>query len=334
LGADYNDERYDGPIWYDGVAPDLDLFNPVLGTAPHYFPTRADFQPWGSVQKWIGLYAQDQIHISDRLIVNVGGRFDRAKGAFSPDPVADAVTETAFKPRFGAVYLPAPNVSLYAQYQEGFGPNNGRSSAGTAFKGQTATQTEIGVKWQSSDGSLIATLAAFDLTKQRLLTADLSTPDPLDRVAIGEVRNRGIELDVSGQVTERLSVIGSYAYSDAQTTKDDSGFQGKRYQGVPRHAGSIWVRYQATNAFAFGGGVFAEDDRPGDLGNTFLLPGYGRVDAFAQYAFAVNDIRWIAQINVNNIFDQRYFAGVYNNSRDFILPGSPRAATFTLRAAF
>lgn len=333
FGADYNDERYDGPIWYDGVAPDLDLFNPMLGTAPRYYPTRAEYQPWGSVQRWIGLYAQDQVHINDKIIVNFGGRFDRAKGAFSPSPITDAVSETAFKPRVGAVYMVAPNLSTYVQYQEAFGPNNGRSSAGTGFRGQTATQTEIGIKWQSEDGAFLASLAAFDLRKQRLLTADLSTPDPLDRIAVGEVRNRGIEVDVSGRVTEKLSLIGSYSYSDAVTTKDDSGFQDKRYQGVPRHAGSIWVRYQATDALALGGGLFTEATRPGDLGNTFVLPGYGRVDAFVQYAFSVNDIRWTAQLNVNNIFDQRYFTGVYNNSRDFILPGSPRAAMFTLRAA-
>lgn len=338
IGADGDWERYDGPIFYaagsDVGAPPLDLFNPAIGSAPKIYPDRSAYTPYGSIQKWFGLYAQDQIHLTDQWILNLGGRFDNATFAFSPDPLADAVSETALKPRVGLVFLPRPNISLYVQYQEGFGPSNGRSSSGQVFSGQTADQIEVGAKYQSPGKTLLATLALYDLRKQNLVTGNPATPDPNDSIAVGEVRNQGIELDVSGQLTQRFSLIASYAYANAVTTRDFSGYQGLAYEGVPRHAGSLWGRYQATEALAFGGGVFMEAKRPGDLANSYTLPGYARLDLFTQYRFVAGPARWTLQLNLQNILDQRYFAGIYRNARDFILPGSPRAVMGTIKAEF
>ncbi len=58
----------------------------------------------------------------------------------------------------------------------------------------------------------------------------------------GEVRSRGLELDASGQLSERWSLIGSYAYTDAEVTKDPA-LQGKRLQNVAKHTGSLSAVY-------------------------------------------------------------------------------------------
>jgi iron complex outermembrane receptor protein len=334
LGTDYFNERYDGPIFFSDVSPPLDLYAPQIGSAVQLFPTRDEYSPWGSITRWSGFYAQDQITLSSKWLVNIGFRHDRTKGAFSPNPIEDAVRENATKPRLGVVYHAWPSVSFYTQYQEAFGPNNGRSSTSEPFPGQTAKQIESGVKWTPFGGRFLATLAMFDLRKERLLTADLTTPDPFDRIAIGEVRNRGVEIDASGRITERLSAIGSFAYSDTKIMRDNNGYEGNRYQGVPRFQGSIWARYDIGAGWSAGFGVFSEDDRPGDLGNTFIMPAYGRVDAMVQYRFRVGAAAMQAQVNVNNIFDKVYYAGVYNDSRDFILPGPPRRALASFRVDF
>jgi iron complex outermembrane receptor protein len=335
FGYDYNRERYDGPFFAFNGSPDLDLFHPEIGSATHILPARADFTPFGSIQKWHGFYAQDQVHLTDWLIVNGGFRHDIATFAFSPDPFRDAVTETSTTPRVGVVVKAWPGVNLFAQYQEGFAPGNGRSADGAQLPGETAVEYETGVKWTSPNQALSASLALFNLRKQHVQTHDPnSPPDAPVSIAVGEVRNRGIEFDLTGQLTQKLSILGSYAYSDAVITKDFSGFQGNAYEGVPRHAGSLWLRYQWDEKWAFGGGIFAEGERPGDLGNTFALPGYARVDLMGQYRFLIDKTRWTAQLNVNNVFDTQYYAGVWKNSRDFILPGAPRAAYLTLRANF
>lgn len=323
VGTDYFNERYDGPIFFSDAAPPLDLFDPEIGSAPQVHPGRDEYEPYGSLTHWWGFYVQDQVRLGTRWLLNAGLRHDRSKDAFSPDPVADAVAENATKPRFGILFEPRPRLALYAQYQEAFGPNNGRSSAGEAFPGQTAKQIEVGAKWATEGQRFLATLALFDLRKERLLTADLTTPDLGDSIAVGEVRNRGIELDLSGRLG-RASVIASYGYSDAATVQDNNGFEGNRYEGVPRHHVSVWVRSQVRGGLSAGLGVFGETERPGDLGNTFSLPGYVRLDAMAQYRFRVRKSQVTVQLNVDNALDTEWYAGVYRNSRDFIMPGTPR----------
>jgi len=48
---------------------------------------------------------------------------------------------------------------------------------------------------------------------------------------------------MTGQITDALSLIGSYAYTDARITKDNGDFQGMRLSNVPENSGSLWVKY-------------------------------------------------------------------------------------------
>lgn len=154
------------------------------------------------------------------------------------------------------------------------------------FDPQRGEQYEVGVKTEWWDGLLSSTLAFYHLTRTNLPAADLSTPDPLDSIAIGEARSRGIELDVSGRVTERLSLIASYAYTDTEITKDQGqdelgnptpGNQGNDLPGAPRHAGSLWTKVEVLpERFEMGAGVYLVRERPVDFANSFDIPGYVR----------------------------------------------------------
>jgi catecholate siderophore receptor len=61
------------------------------------------------------------------------------------------------------------------------------------------------------------------------------------------------------------------------------------------------------------------------IDNTVVLPRFTRVDA-ALYATLLPTVR--AQLNVENLFDARYFATTQGNNN--IMPGAPR--TFRLAA--
>ena len=56
-----------------------------------------------------------------------------------------------------------------------------------------------------------------------------------------------------------------------------------------------------------GAGTYVNGLRQGDLGNTFQLPGYARVDAMVAYRTAIGRSRLTVQVNVNNLFDTSYF---------------------------
>ena len=103
-------------------------------------------------------------------------------------------------------------------------------------------------------------------------------------------------------MTRTFSLIASYAYTDAKFDRDDSGLQGNRIANVPRHSGSLWAKTQLIpEQLSAGAGVFVRSQRQGDNENTFQMPGYASVDAFAAYRGSVGNTRFVAQLNVNNL---------------------------------
>jgi iron complex outermembrane receptor protein len=123
--------------------------------------------------------------------------------------------------------------------------------------------------------------------------------------------------------------------TDARLTKDNRGNQGHRLPNVPTHAGSLWLKFDALpERFETGFGVYIAGQREGDLANSFQLPGYARVDAFAAYHWKIESSRLTAQININNLFDKTYFYGgepSFAFPRVNILPAEPITVLGSLR---
>lgn len=303
---------------------------------------------------WYGAYFQDQITLWDKLHIMGGGRYDWAEtGRGNAFNFADAASKVdsysrkdeGFSPRVGVLYQPIEELGIYANWTTSFGANNAPAANGKTFDPQIGEQYEAGIKTQLFKNKLTATLAFYNLTKDNILVNDLTTADPFDKVA-NKQRSRGIELDIAGQITEALSLIGSYAFTDAKVTKDNAiggGDQGKRLNNVPEHSGSFWLKYD-LNGFApldglsLGFGGVAVGQRQGDNQNTFQLPGYVRLDAYAAYKWNIKKTRVTAQFNIRNLLDKQYYESTDPDSnvapRLGIYPGSPLAATGSIRVEF
>ncbi|WP_144873884.1 TonB-dependent receptor domain-containing protein, partial [Hyella patelloides] len=80
----------------------------------------------------------------------------------------------------------------------------------------------------------------------------------------------------------------------------------------------------------FGLGFLALSDRPGDLDNTFDLPGYFRTDAALFY----KRDNWRTQLNIENLFDIEYFASTNFDSRSSVNPGAPFTILGTIAVEF
>lgn len=83
---------------------------------------------------------------------------------------------------------------------------------------------------------------------------------------------------------------------------------------------------------SLGAGAYAVGRVEGDAANTFQLPGYVRLDAFAAYTWELGPSRVTAQINVDNVLDKRYFASSSNDAD--ILPGEPLTVLGSIRMEF
>ncbi|MCI0735785.1 MAG: TonB-dependent siderophore receptor, partial [Beijerinckiaceae bacterium] len=378
IGADYFYQYFNYVLGANGNFP-INIFNPIYGTVPTFAFQSAPFLTWSGLgsltdpfnftlfrafaEKDLGIYAQDLITLFDSLHILLGARYDLAdvrSGAsssfFGAPTIAsfgaaydsfgrNPIQHSGFlSPRIGVNYEPVPWIAFYGSYSKSFGVANGISTNNLPLPPEISEGWEGGVKTKLLDGGLLATLAFFDITKSNVLTpADPN--DPFSELRpIGAVRSTGAELDILGKLTNELSVIASYSHIDARVIKDNGGLLGLAPGQFAPNSGSLFLTYDFPTdsqlyGWRVGGGVYAVSNRWGDDQNTFILPSYARLDAFAKYQFVAAGLRWSAQINVNNITDARYYSGAdifYNQiiPRLAVFPGAPRNVLATLRVEF
>lgn len=312
---------------------------------------------------WYGLYFQDQLSFfDDKLQILGGGRYDWAHLASGVSNSFDTSYDDAgnyngyvpsfnnvaltkqneefFSPRVGILYRPWSWLSVYGNRVEGFGTNNGRSSSGQPLKPEISEQFEAGFKTEWFGGRLTTNTAYFHIDKQNVLTL---VRDGGIMDTIGKARSQGIELDIAGQLTDGLSLITSYAFTDARITGDGDAAgnnQGHRLPNVAEHSASAWLKYafqqQALKGFNVGVGAYLAGQREGDNANSYQLPGYVRVDTFAGYAMNVGPTKLTTQLNVYNVFDKRYYVAgePYYANRAWNMPGAPLTLLGSVKLEF
>jgi iron complex outermembrane recepter protein len=315
----------------------IDVFNPVYNTEPR--PTLFDdgASRLTTNSTTTSIYLQDQVTLLPNLKLLVGARYDFIdEKAGSQDVDVDGITpissisessfsNQALSPRIGFVYQPIEPISLYASYSTSFVPNNTLTRTGTAIEPTKSNQLEVGVKTEVFDGKLAATLSAYQITKTNVLTIDPDDPD--FSIPIGEVKSRGIELDVTGRIQPGWNIIGSvFINESAVTVGDENSPVGNILINAPRSGASLWSTYeiQAGNlqGLGFGAGILYVGDVQATLPNSFLIPAYFRTDAAIFY----KRDNWKAALNFKNLFD----VNSYSSQSGGIYPGDP----FTVLASF
>lgn len=330
-GWDYYNSSSSGKSVSLDASP-INIFRPQysninLGSSPNNFFIDQTTQ-------WNGVYFQDQIKLFDKLYVMGGGRYDWASRevgtAFGEDKsLADAsaagrkVNNARFSPRAGIVYQPWEWLSFYGNYTQSLGSaNTAFDASGNVLKPQIGEQFEGGFKTSFFDGRLSSNVAYYHLTKQNLA---IRVPGQPFSLPIGEARSQGVEVDIAGEIARGLSLILTYAYTDAKILKGDD--QGNQLFNVPKHAGSLWARYdvpyEPLHGLSFGAGIFVQGKRPGDTANTYFLPSQARVDAMVRYRLPVAKSRLSLQLNAYNLADETLYGGTLGD-RFSINVGMPR----------
>lgn len=230
IGLDYQDVDVGSGQTFAG-APPLDVFDPVYGTP---VPDPPVFSDTDTGQEQLGLYVQDQIEFTDRWVLSLNGRHDRAE-TVTVNQTAGTTSEQedeAFTGRAGLVYLDDNDFAPYVSYSESFLPSLGTDP-------ETGRQIETGVKYQPPGGNGFVTLALFELTREDVVETDPATFLP---VQTGEVRSRGIELEAVASFDNGLDLTASYSYLDMEITESvDPQEVGERPTQVPDQQASIWA---------------------------------------------------------------------------------------------
>jgi catecholate siderophore receptor len=310
------------------------LTNPVT-TLPIDFRQNATDADNHGVATVAALYVQDQMILSDHLQAIVGLRYDRFKVDFTNHRTAAdfGSTDDLVSPRVGLVYKPIVPVSVYASYTLSYLPRAGEqlaslSVSNQALKPEQFRNYEVGVKWDFLP-ALSLTTAVYRLDRTNVIVPDPN--DPTVSLLVDGQRSKGLELSLTGRITRAWSLVGAYAYQDGEIrqTLSSSAPAGASLAQLPKNAFSLWNRYEVTPTLGVGLGLIHRSDIFTSTDNTVVLPSFTRVDAAVYYAF---NSRFRAQVNVENLFDEAYYASAHSNHN--ITPGSPRAVRVALISRF
>jgi len=280
-------------------------------------------------------YARDTIEIGRWLQLIGGVRYDRFDMS-----ALDANTNTnraridnKLSPAAAVIVKPMDNMSVYYAFMQSFLPASGDQFSalnnGTLIlEPQKFVNNEVGLKWNILP-RLLYSAAVYNLKRTNVPIADPSNPGFF--LLSGSHRIQGFENSLTGYVTPDWQTVFGYAYTDARITGATSTtvVPGNRVQLVPFHQFSWWNKYQIDPTWAAALGVIYFSSSYASSDDTVLLPGFVRFDT-ALYA-KINQT-WKAQLNVENIFNTRYWASADGNNN--ISPGQSRTVRLKAIATF
>jgi len=303
----------------------FNIYNPVYGLLQPGTTVSASDSDQTDKLGTRALFFQDTLHLTDRFAL-VGGvrymEYEQLAGRGRPFKANTDLSGDKALPLGGAILKLTDEVSLYASYTQSLKPTStiapltGGVVVGSNIAPEEGVQWETGVKFDINK-RLSGTVALYDIDKKNVLVSQLNTATGLTEFrTAGTVRSRGVEIDVTGKLTESWSMIGSYGYTDARVTEDPI-LTGKALQNVALNTASLYLVYDFGTALPgrlrVGAGAHYVGDRPGDAANTFVLPSYVVADAFATYETRYQTLPVIYQLNVKNLFDTVYYPSAVNN---------------------
>ena len=336
-GADYEkfqlerlQTRYRPPAFTNqglAVMNAVNIFNPVYGNAPaanqNVFNDTED-------DKAYGVYLIDQVDLTEALKLRIGGRYDwfeqsiENRLATANPPKQDV---TAFSPTAGLSWRVAEGFHLYTAWAKGFRPQTGFDVNRNPFAPEETKSFEVGAKFELSDGALNGTLAVYQMKKTTVLTADPVNAG--QSIAIGEAESRGVEFDIAGRLPGEVTVMLSYAYTDAFSASEvrDVDFgrlvaSGDPLLNIPKHNANLLVLKDLQlggRRLTLGGGVKYVSKRLGETGTGFYLPAYTLVRLIGTYEITKS---WSVTAEANNLTDKVHYPASFASL--WVVPGAPR----------
>ncbi|WP_456620592.1 TonB-dependent siderophore receptor [Bradyrhizobium sp. P5_C12] len=306
------------------ATPAINVYNPVYGLiGPGTTVSNPDSAQTDKLGQW-SMFFQDTLHLTERFALVGGVRYmdyDQIAGRGKPFVTNTNVSQDKVLPLGGAILKLTDQISLYASYTESLKPNSTIAPIGVVIGSNVAPEEgvsyETGVKFDVNQ-RISGTIALYDLDKKNVQTTVTNSANVVEIHTVGRARSRGVELDVTGRLTDSWALIGSYGYTDARVTaSEDVTLLGRKLQNVALNTASLYLVYDFGTALPgqlrLGGGARYVGDRPGDAINSFFLPSYVVADIFATYETKYEQFPVIYQFNVKNLFDTVYYPSAVNN---------------------
>ncbi len=303
-----------------------------------------------------GLYAQDLIEVSEKLNLMAAVRYDNYHMEYQSATITDGrifgekseastIVNHSITYRFGAVYKPVNNLSLYASYANFFKPKRSvynenyiyinkdgeqffPEDGEEVFEPESGYQAELGFKYDYQN-KLQLNGSTYYIKKNNIVEY-LDETDGGNRIygQLGVVDSKGFDLEAKYKPCLAFSILAGYGfniakYQEFSANDYTSSKEGNYIRNNPKSHVFVWAYYKHNN-FNIGLGMDYNDKLYTNSSNTYELPSYCLFDAVLGYNFKPTYIK----LKVNNIFDEEFFSSSVYSSQ--YIPGQERNVMLTL----
>ena len=348
------------------IAPDgsyISNVNSVMGRSI----TRGNWDSDWNVKTW-SLSLMDTVELTDRLNLFAGVRMDDFEYSNTIQNTTTLVqtpytySDTLFNWNTGLVYEINDVGNVYASYSTASEINGGESDLGANCgyggictvannptlvrnsKPEKTENIELGTKWNLVDDKLLLTAAVFRVTKDDVMESNASAYAATGTLNSGRNRVEGVEIGLTGNLTEKLSTQFGAATMKAEVLASaaNPASVGRTLSNFADDSLFLQLRYQLLPAFAFGGTATYSSERHAGQSDTaaswnnalgtysYKVPDYVVYDVFATWD--VNK-QTSLRLNVGNVTNEDYYLAAYQSGA-FTYIGDKRNAKLTLAYSF
>ncbi|HCA5035652.1 TonB-dependent siderophore receptor [Acinetobacter baumannii] len=284
----------------------------------------------------------DRVQFNDQWSTLLGGKLIHLdEQAYKPDGQQSRDTDlNKFLPQLALMYSPTATTNLYASYAKGLSdggeaPWYAEANAYQVLSPRNSEQYELGVKQQIHN--FLVTAAIFDLKQDNQYTTTNSAGE-LEFVEQGEQHNQGIELGLTGALTDTLDVSSGVTYTKSRLVDiDNDSYKGHQTQNVPKVRATAQLSYKvpSVEGLRLLSGMQYSSSKYANKEGTAKVGGYNVFNIGAAYKtnFAGHDTTF--RFNIDNLFNKKYWrdVGAFMGD-DYLFLGNPRTAQFSTTFSF
>nr|WP_276902211.1 TonB-dependent receptor [Pedobacter kyonggii] len=373
IGSDYTTGKDSLSTYYGSSSFAFERSNPNFYVDPNTVSvTKRSIRQENHIH-YSAAYVYDNVTL-DNFLLTIGARYTdyrnrniltTTKGPRTPD----YYKQHAFSPRAALSFMPDSTSSIYFLFDQSFVPKTGQVVTATIDGPQNGQKTvtesksvdpelgnnfELGIKKNWFKGRLLTTINGFHTVKRNVAARDFrSYAASAGAIAyylqLGEVVSNGFEVDVIGNITDRLSLIMNYTYVDAKISKDnnltptadDPSIVGQKIPDVPQQVFNTWLQYSIPlngyNKISISAGQTTITKLSAISQKDTYLPNYTKFDA----GLSFSNPKYIFRLIADNLTNKRYMASgdittdfPYPGNNYFFIEGEPFTVRLSLGVKF
>jgi iron complex outermembrane receptor protein len=298
-----------------------------------------------------GIYVQDEFFIAPKLALTLGVRFDLVQYSWDDnfntgeENTSDNGSVTSTSPKFGLVFHPTDNMTLFGNISKGFNPPQiSQLYIGSSYSGHPNPdlEPEYLINYEVGGRGNINAVIDYQFSLFRMDFRDqiVADGDPPTYENMGDTRHSGLEASVKYNATRSLSGHLSYSFLHTEFISGPK-FKGNTLRKTPANQLNASIKYRFNFGLIASVDYVFMDDYYMDNEEVNVYEGHSLFNAKLLYKF------WKCYVGfrVNNILDRNYATWAYASSvYDFrtrtsswsksYYPGLPRNFTLSMGINF